>query len=367
MITIDARWLSVSGMGTYLRNVIPGILSTFPERHFTLIGNREQIGKLAIPDYIKMDVIEAHSKMYSIAEQFEMAKCIPKKTRLFFSPHYNIPLAYTGKMLVTVYDLYHLAMPHLVGGLHKTLYARYMFNAVRRRANAIITISHFTKNELIRFTSEGPQSIYPIHLGVDESWFKQEPTAKPIGKPYILYVGNIKPHKNLTALVHAYGNLVDVIDHDLVLVGKKEGFITGDKASMIEAEKLQGRVRFTGWVSDAELKAYMSNADALVFPSLYEGFGLPPLEAMASGCPVISSNVASLPEICGDAAVYFEPGDHENISDAILRTLKDAFLMDNLRIRGIVQARKFRWDRCVAETCLVLDKSFHSSNQYLRE
>lgn len=355
MITIDLRWLNASGMGTYLRNVVPGILAAFPERHFTLIGERDEIEQIGIPADTKANVVAACSKMYSIAEQFEIPRKIPKETRLYFAPHYNIPLFYRGKMMVMVYDLFHLAMPSLVGGFHKGLYACHMFNAVRRRADAILTISHFTKDELNRYTGEGRQQIFPIHLGVDESWFETQPTGKPHRNPFLLYVGNIKPHKNLGALIQAFGLLSEEIEHDLVLVGKKEGFITGDSSSAIEAEKLSGRVFFTGRVGDAILKQYMVHAEALVFPSLYEGFGLPPLEAMAAGCPVISSNAASLPEICGDAALYCNPHSPSDIAEKIRILMGDDILRNKLREKGAARARQFTWASCIQKTCEVMD------------
>jgi glycosyltransferase involved in cell wall biosynthesis len=355
MITIDVRWLNASGIGTYLRNIIPGILTAFPEQSFVLIGDKHEIGSIRIPSNAKVDVIAAYSKMYSLAEQFEIPKKISKNTRLYFAPHYNIPLLYRGKMLVTVHDVFHLAMPSLVGGFHKRLYARYMFEAVRRRADAILTVSHFTNNELIRFTGDGHQPIFPIHLGVDKSWFNVQPAGNPHGKPYLLFVGNIKPHKNLGALIRAFGLLTEEIQHDLVLVGKKDGFITGDNSSTLEAGKLRGRVHFTGRVEDAVLKQYMAQADALVFPSLYEGFGLPPLEAMAAGCPVISSNAASLPEICGDAALYFDPDSPVDIATKIKLLIGDEVLRNELRAKGAAHARQFSWASCIKQTCRVID------------
>jgi glycosyltransferase involved in cell wall biosynthesis len=199
--------------------------------------------------------------MYSVREQIEIASQIPKATQLYFATHYNIPLLYRGRMLVTVYDLFHVAMPSLVGGFHKTIYAKFMFNAVRRKADAIITISKFTKDELVRYTGAGRQEIYPIHLGVDKSWFDIRKTQNPHKKPFLLYVGNVKPHKNLRGLIGAFALIAGQTNHDLVIVGKREGFITGDEASRIEAAKLDGRVRFTGHVPDGLLKQYVAHAE----------------------------------------------------------------------------------------------------------
>ncbi|MBF0234800.1 MAG: glycosyltransferase family 4 protein [Desulfamplus sp.] len=354
MITIDVRWLSASGMGTYLRHIIPSIVAEFPERNFVLIGDRDEIDRIGIPATSKVDVVTATSKMYSLGEQFEMPKKIPKETNLFWATHYNIPLLYRGKMLVTVYDLFHLAMPGLVSGFHKRLYAKIMFGAVRRRAAAIMTISQFSGNELIRLTGKATQSIYPIHLGVADDWFHIPFSDRPYSGKYILYVGNVKPHKNLGSLVKAFGSICDKVPHDLVIVGKQEGFITGDETVAMESLRLGGRVQFTGYVNDETLRQYFVHADAMVFPSLYEGFGLPPLEAMAAGCPVLVSDTGPMPEVCGDAALYCDPHSVEDIAEKMLTLLNDIPLCDSLKKLGIDHARGFTWDRCVQQTCNVI-------------
>ncbi len=356
MITIDVRWLSVSGIGTYLRNLVPGIIAAFPREDFCLLGDPGEMQRHGLLRQANVIPVSAAASMYSVREQFEIARKIPRSTRLYLATHYNVPLLYRGRMLVTVYDLFHVAMPELVGGWHKSVYARCMFEAVRRKAAAIITISRFTRDELIRYTGERPQAqpIHPIHLGVDDSWFDIPRLANPHGRPYLLYVGNVKPHKNLGALVKAFTLVTNDIGHDLLIVGKKEGFITGDTASMFDAERLLGRVNFTGYVTDESLKQYMAHADAFVFPSLYEGFGLPPLEAMASGSPVIASNAASLPEICGDAALYCDPRRPEDIAARIRELLGNHALRDSLIRKGRAHARQFTWDACIARTCEVM-------------
>lgn len=354
MITIDARWLNTSGIGTYLRNTLPGVMAAFPEEEFCLLGDKSALAKLEGANRANVRLVDVKAPMYSLAEQLELKRKIPKETSLFWATHYNIPLLYRGRMLVTVYDLFHLAMPKLVGGLHKRLYAKVMFNAVRRKASAIITISHFTKKELVRFVGEGLQEIHPIHLGVDESWFNIERANNPYGKPYLLYVGNVKPHKNLSTLIGAFGSLVDKIPHDLVIIGKKEGFITGDKIVASEATKLGNRVHFTGYLEDKLMRQYFAHADVFVFPSLYEGFGLPPLEAMAAGCPVIVSEAASLPEVCGDSVLYCNPYKYEDIAKKIMEILNNETLRNELRNKGIAHAHKFTWEKCCIETCNVI-------------
>lgn len=363
VITIDARWINTSGIGTYLRNVLPGVVTAFPSKKFHLIGDRVALSTLQWTNSANVFLVEAKAPMYSFAEQLELVRNIPDGTTLFWATHYNIPLLYRGKMLVTVYDLFHLAKPELVGGLLKRLYAKIMFGMVRQRAAAILTISRFTRDEFVRFTGKTIQPIYPIHLGVADDWFHIPPSARPYQRKYILFVGNVKPHKNLSALVKAFGLMCDQIPHDLVIVGKKEGFITGDAAVASIAASLGSRVHFTGYVDDETLHQYFAHAEAMVFPSLYEGFGLPPLEAMAAGCPVLSSNAASLPEICGDAALYFNPDSVHDISEKLMMMLTDDKLRSAFRLRGLEHAKCFRWDDCVRKTCDVIRHLIKSANK----
>jgi len=356
MITIDVRFLNSSGIGTYLRNVIPGVVARFPASTFSLMGDPAVISKIdGLASAPNVVVIPAFAKMYSIQEQIDYVRLIPKATKLYFATHYTIPLFYRGKMLVTIYDLFHLAMPNLVGGIHKSLYARLMFNAVRRKASSIITISNFTKSELLRLTGpQGKKAITPIHLGVDSSWFNIPHLETPHPRPYLLFVGNIKPHKNLGALIKAFSVIANQFPHDLVLVGQKEGFITADTELDFMAKELEGRVQFTGRVDQATLQQYFSHAACLIFPSVYEGFGLPPLEAMAAGCPVIASDAGPMPEVCGDAVLYFDPQYIEQLAEKLKMVLSDDVLRNTLIARGYLHVQSFTWERCIDETSQVI-------------
>ena len=354
MITIDARWINTSGIGTYLRQIIPGIVDRFSKYEITLLGEPDELLTMlgGIPDNCVF--VTSRAKMYSIREQFDYLRLIPRNTTLYFSTHYNIPLFYTGLMLVTVYDLMHVAMPQFVVGYHKRFYAKIMFAAVRRKADTILTISEFTKCELRRLVGDFSQPVMPILLGVDDVWYSIPAQRSPHSRPYFLYVGNIKPHKNLSVLVKAFSLIANDIEHDLILVGKKEGFITGDQEVFHMARKLGDRVRFTGRVTDDQLRQYFHHADAFVFPSLYEGFGLPPLEAMAAGCPVLVSTAGSLQEVCGDAALYFNPLKIEDLAEKLLMLVSDSDLCDSLIKRGLERARLFKWESCVRQTCDVI-------------
>jgi glycosyltransferase involved in cell wall biosynthesis len=347
IITVDVRLFQASGIGTYLQNLLPKLIPALPSYSFALIGNPNELINLQNSFGKQVKIISSNTAMYSVKEQLELPHLIPKETTLFWSPHYNIPIFYRGRLLVTVHDVFHLAMPQYVGGWHKRAYAKLLFARLRQQASSILTVSEFSKQELLRLAPAGKQPITVTHLGVDEDWF-HVPSKQPLhARPYIIFVGNVKPHKNIRGLLEAFTLVHKTIPHDLVIVGKREGFIK-------QAGVLGSRVVFTGRVSDEQLKQYVARANALVLPSFYEGFGLPPLEAMACGCPVIVSKAASLPEVCGDAALYVDPYKPENIAAQLLRLVNDKPLQDELKQKGLARARQFSWDKCAKETLQVI-------------
>jgi glycosyltransferase involved in cell wall biosynthesis len=347
--------IHASGIGTYLRNIVPLVIRSKPDYRFILLGKTASLAREDWVNAKNINIIDFQSPIYSINEQWEFFKTIPQKTHLFWSPNFNIPLSYKGKLLVTVHDLFHLAMPHLVKGKIKQLYARLMFTRIRCLAKAIITNSVFTKNELIRITGPGT-NIYPIYMGLADSWYATEQNENPVNKPFLLYVGNVKPHKNLRCLIKAFKILMNDIPHDLVIVGKKEGFITGDPSITNLSPSLSERVHFNGYVDDNLLKRYYSFADVFIFPSLYEGFGFPPLEAMACSCPVIVSNAASLPEICGDAAIFCNPHDAKDLANKIKMIIDNPTLREKMKQKGINRAKRFNWQDTTEQTVAVMEK-----------
>jgi glycosyltransferase involved in cell wall biosynthesis len=355
-ITIDVRMLHASGIGVYLRNLVPRLMRLRPADRFCLIGkaaDREDTCWNGLPSFEWKD---CEAPIYSLRQQWQLLGCIPKDTDLYWSPHFDIPALYRGKLLVTVHDVFHLAMPELVGGPHKRLYARWMYGNAVRKADAIIAISQFTKGELVRLAKAPEGKIHTIHNGVDESWFQVPKGENPHPKPYFLYAGNIKPHKNLRRLLEAFRLVQDKVLQDLVLTGQIEGFLTGDDEVKRLAESFGGRVALVGTMALPELQRYFANADALIFPSLYEGFGLPPLEAMACGCPVAASTAASIPEVCGEAALYFDPLDVQEMADKMVRLVQDQGLRKELMAKGSKRARDFSWDECAQRTNAVMDQ-----------
>ncbi|GMX60384.1 glycosyltransferase family 1 protein [Paenibacillus elgii] len=363
-VSIDARMVNSSGIGTYIKNIVPLIIQKNPQYDFYLLGEKKVL-EAQCWDNTNIKIIEMKSKIYSINEQFEFMKKIPKDTDLFWSPHFNIPIFYKGKLLVTIHDLFHIANSQDTSLLQK-IYAQTFFKILKQKANRIVFVSNFTAKEFQKYLgTKANDKTKVIHIGVNQSWHTFENNeSKPHDKPFILYVGNVKPHKNLISLFQAYEKIVNIVDHDLIIIGKKEGFITGDKDIEIKAKQLGERVRFTGYIDEAELKNFFVNADALVFPSLYEGFGLPPLEAMAIGCPAVVSSAASIPEVCGDAAVYFDPLNVQDIAEKILIVLKDNKLKNELISKGRIRAKSFTWESCANKTNKIIGEILNESSNY---
>lgn len=352
MLTIDARMIDHSGIGTYIRHLVPLVIARLPEVRVCLIGNPERLGELADAFPGRTDIVPADARVYSLKEQWQLYRAIPRETKLFWSPHYNIPLLYSGKLLVTVHDVFHLAMRQFVGGAHKALYAKLMFQAVRRKANRIISVSDFTKAEFGKWVGDNAKLV-TIHNGIDESW-RNAGKGVDGTEPYFLYVGNVKPHKNVSVLIRAFRGLADSIPHRLVIVGKKEGFLTGDEQAEQGLEELSDRIAFTGYVDEERLRKYVAGATAFVFPSLYEGFGFPPLESMAAGTPAIVSSAGSLPEVCGDAALYFSAHDERELAEAMLRLTGDDELRAALTERGKFRAGGFEWRESADRTATLI-------------
>ena len=355
-IVVDARMLYASGIGVYLSNLLPRVIRLCADVRFFLLGPADRLSSESWTHQPNVKVLDCTCPIYSVQEQLKLVwKCLGY-SRALWVPHYNIPLLWPGKLVVTVHDVNHLALQRLLQGWTKKTYARFMFAAVRAKAHEVICVSEFTKKELMNRVGVDAARITVVHNGIDEKWFDLVKDEESSSSPYLLFVGNVKPHKNLVRLIQAFALLIHRIPHNLLIVGTKEGLITLDSAALEAAAALGDRVQFTGHVSQSDLFRYFANAAALTFPSLYEGFGFPPLEAMAAGCPVLVSNQASLPEVCGKAAVYFNPYDIHDIAEKMELMVSDPSLTCLLRDKGRERAREFSWDVSAMETVSVLRK-----------
>lgn len=320
-LTIDARMLFHSGIGRYLREV----LARWPADgalQETFICNSEEQKEWLTQARPRPTFVVTRAGIYSPGEQLLPLR-IPRGS-LYWVPHYNLPFSSRAHVVATVHDAAPLVLKDMFSGYLHRLAAAFYFGAVRRTARRVIAVSQFTADELTRHAGLTPDTIEVVPNGVDEGW-QSEHAAGPRERFRLLFVGNLKPHKNL-------GRLLDAIEvlraqrglHiELDVVGQAAGFRAGLEARAATRLERTPWIKLHGKVSDVRLRQIYARAAGLVFPSLYEGFGLPMLEAMAAGCPVIASSAGALPEVGGPdherggSVVYFDPRDHYSIAERI--------------------------------------------------
>ena len=346
LLVIDFRMHEASGIGTYIKSLLPYLVEKF---EVILLGSKTEIQNYTWSKSVK--ILECKSKIYSIKEQLELPIKIPK-CDIFWSPHYNIPILPIRSKFraVTIHDAFHLAFYDTLNFMQK-MYAKIIFNQALSRSDIIFSVSEFSRSEILKYTKTD-KNIFIVPNAIDERRFNNrydsavlEAVAREYKLPenFILFVGNVKPHKNLKNLLFA----LKKTELNLVIVGKRDGFITSDSdiLEIIEKNNLTERIFFTGYVKDTDIAAIYNLAKLFVFPSLYEGFGIPPLEAQACGCSVVCSNVASMPEVCGDSVIYFDPCNVEEMRDKIQMVLNDEILQNELRTKGFENIKRFSWER----------------------
>jgi glycosyltransferase involved in cell wall biosynthesis len=359
LITVDIRKIDHSGIGTYIKNLLPVVISRTIDFDYTLILAQGKVKDL-VASYpwiggSNVSIVEAKSAFLSVAEQFELPQIIPADTTLYWATQFNVPLFLKPKLLVTIYDIIHLSQPQLVGGSKYGLYIKLMLAAIKAKQAQVLTISDFTKSEILEYSSISADKIDVTYLGVSDDWYKVKKIEQPSEKPYLLFVGNVKPHKNLRNLLRGFKSIMNRIPHDLVIVGHREKMRTIDKDIIAEAETISDRVKFTGYVSEQILEQYYAHASALILPSFYEGFGIPPIEAFACGCPALVSNIASLPEVCQDAALYCDPFSESDIADKIVTIVTDENLRSKLIAKGKLRAAEFSCSAVANKTVKVIN------------
>ncbi len=358
-VAIDARKLHDFGIGTYIRNVLRHLARIDSQTEYVLLCHQADMGVAPTLGPNFRTVLEP-SGNYSLREQFRIPVAVRReRPDLFHAPHYVLPPLVPTRAVVTIHDCIHLMFPQYLPNRAAYAYARASMWAAARRADAILTVSEASKRDILHFFNVPAEKIVVVHNAIDERFWvppEDEDVARvreryQLTHRFVLYAGNIKPHKNLVRLIEAFAQVRQGEDDDLKLL------IIGDQISKLPALrlavhrlKLHKHVRFLGYLPDETLAVLYRLAAVFVFPSLYEGFGLPPLEAMASGTPVVTSNTSSLPEVAGDAAVLVDPYEVESIVDGIRRVLTDDTLATTLRQKGPLRAREFSWERSVRKT-----------------
>jgi alpha-1,3-rhamnosyl/mannosyltransferase len=357
-IAIDARKWRDFGIGTYVRNLVRHLALLDRDTTYFLFCNRADESTLRDLAANFVPVPE-DSAGYGIREHFS----IPWKLRrlgadLLHSPHYVRPLLCGTPSVVTIHDCIHLLFPEYLPSRMAWRYAHTMIGSAIRRSALVFTVSEASRRDILRFYPwADPERIQVVPNALDDALLPDpgEEEMERVRERYqirgrfVLYTGNIKPHKNLDRLIQAFARVrAQPGQDDLKL------FIIGDEVTRypslrrtVESAGVRQDVRFFGYVPDRTLAALYRMASVFAFPSLYEGFGLPPLEAMASGTPVVTSRISSLPEVVGDAAVLVDPYDVDDIASGIGRLLTDDVLRAQLVERGRERVRHFSWERSV--------------------
>jgi len=356
-LVVDLRRAFDSGLGTYIREVVPRVLQRLP--------GVPAVGVIAPGDENRHraylgDAMDAwrpcKAASLSVAEQWALRRLLPPNA-VFWATTLAHPLFTHHRLVASVHDVVQLALPFPAGasGLAR-LASRVYFESVRQRARLLLFNSRFTQAQYTRWVGTGCGTGVIAPLGVDTlAWQPATTAAAPpdctpmaaaTAPPYFLCVGNLRAHKNLPVLLDAFALMSDALPHELWLVGKARGFRTEDTALLARVKFMAPRVRYLGEISDQRLRECVAGATALVMPSLYEGFGLPVLEAMASGCPVIASRAAALPEAGADAALYFDPADSMALGLCLLRVARLTAAERAQWVRhGLSHAKLCSWDR----------------------
>ena len=316
-LVVDLRRAFDSGLGTYIRGVVPGTLVRLGGVAAAgLIAPGDEARHRAYMGRASIDLVPCQAEPLGLAEQIELRRLVPPGA-LFWATTLAHPLSGRMRIAATVHDVIQLARPAKAAGATVRWASRAYFQNLRRHAALLMFNSAFTAAEFQRVVGApaGPAVVVP--LGIDAAGWGKAPTAAKRARPYFLFIGNLREHKNLATLLDAFALVRDEIAHELLVIGRTTGFRSGDDATAARLAQSPDRVVLLGEVPDAELRQTLAGAAALVMPSFYEGFGLPVLEAMAAGCPVLCARAASLPEVAGNAATYFDPQQPETLALAL--------------------------------------------------
>ena len=317
-------------------------------------------------------------RLLSYAQHLDVHRTFDNKSfDLLHSPYLQLPptsLTSDIPRLLTIYDLIPVLTPEWVVPELVTSFQRILASISKER-DWITCISEYTKQEFCEYTGMPPDRVFVTPLAAAKHFYpvKDKQFIKLVKQKYNILEGKyflslaaLQPRKNLTHLIKAFFNLLQEqpnIDTNLVLVGSKGWMYEEIFAVASSSDRFRSRVIFTGYVPDQDLSAIYSGATAFVYPSLYEGFGLPPLEAMQCGVPVITSNTTSLPEVVGDAGITIEPRDEDALCQAMLNVLTDSPLCQQLSQKGLERAKQFSWKKCAEETMEIYKRAISDSSK----
>lgn len=355
-IGIDVRKINDFGIGTYIQNLLKYLLEMDKQNQYFLFFNYRDIEHF---NYPKEQVVKLmnNSPKYSVREHFSLSHQAKKyEIQLFHEPHYTLPYFLKCKKVVSVHDLIHLKFPRNLPAKKAYIYAKFMLGQAVKKADKILTGSENTKNDIMEIFKTNQGKIEVIYYGVDEIFkpIKEQNLLEnfrnkyKLPDKYILYSGSIRKHKNLENALKTYAALKDK-SHHLVLAG-----VGLQNQRVIEPTlkelKITERVKIIPFLDYIELVLLYNSASVLFFPTLYEGFGLPVLEAMACGIPVVSSNNSSIAEVSGDAALLVNPANLKEMTEALEKVLDKTSLRQRMISFGLERAKMFNWKKTAEQT-----------------
>ena len=353
-----------SGGGQYIDGLLSGLLNVEHGDEFNLYCTRENAANYQFP------APNFHTQIWGLPEAGRTMRLLHQYAflhgeirrrgyDLFHGLSNFLPVIRVCPYVVSIHDLTYFVQPERCPPIRRRYWYTMTWRTVKV-ADAIITCSENSRRDLEHFFPDAAAKIHVVPLGV-RARYRRLTTSRDesylgkigITQPYIAFLGTLEPGKNVARVIEAFDSIAADFPEHLLLIGGGKGWLYEEIFAAADRARHKDRIRFLGYLDDMEAVELLNFSEALCFPSLYEGFGLPPLEAMACGTPVITSNTSSIPEVVGDAALMVDPIRVDQIADAMRQVLNDAGLRHELRARGIAQAAKFSWDRTAEETLAV--------------
>lgn len=360
-VAVDARGINLyrgTGIGTYTENILKNILELDKDNYYHIYWSGDRY-----EEFIKHNtkIIMSSKRHHRFFEQYYFPDNLKNENiDIFHIPQNGLGISeyISCKKIVTIHDLIPYVMPETVGRGYLSKFLKEI-PKVMELSDAIITVSEWSKKDILKFFPIDESKVYVTPLAADK---KYKPLDKEsckfelknkynITKPFILYVGGFSPRKNVKALLIAFSQVFSKLskEHELVIVGanKDDGSYLSKLSSSLD---VSSNIIFTGFIPEEDLPILYNGCDVFVYPSLYEGFGLPPLEAMSCGTPVITSNVSSIPEVVGDGGILIDPFSTVSLMDSLEMILNDDNKKQELKEKGLTRAYEYSWEKTAAET-----------------
>ncbi|ABK62543.1 glycosyltransferase family 4 protein [Clostridium novyi] len=368
-IAIDARginWYRGTGIGTYTENLVRNLINIYNKDYFRLYWSEQNYNDFNKENTELLITSKKHPRFF---EQSYFCNDLNKnKMDIYHVPQNGIGLDVNikCKKIITVHDLIPYIMPETVGRGYLLKFLKEMPNIIQN-VHGIITVSEYSKKDILKFFPIDPDKIFVTPLAADSIY---KPLDKNMCKsllkekynitnPFVLYLGGFSARKNVPSLINSFLKVHSSLndDYNLVIAGARKdlGEYLNKKYS-----SLTNKIKFTGFIPQEELPIFYNACDSFVYPSLYEGFGLPPLEAMSCGIPVITSNTTSIPEVVGNSGLLINPYSEDDISNSLVKLLNDKTLQETLSKRSLKQSARFSWQKTAKNTFEVYKKVFQS-------